>query len=216
MREAVASVSIESIPHIYNTIASAFSQYNRNTFSIPELVPMDCLASDVGLNVQTADQPLKAWLSKVTVSDSLWDLLPFMFAAGYTAPTWGGAVFNPVLEGHSNNAHLLSLAVRDLIINLKAASSSTKDEGEILARLVDFIEVSSFILLRMAKSSTKSLEKQGIVNLPSVLISLDQFVTGCPLVQRNLLEKFLPYALLRSEYSLLYELKGKMSVEPEM
>lgn len=216
MREAASSVCSEAVPHIFNTISSSFSQYNRNTFSIPELVPLDCLASDVGLEVGTADQALKSWLSKVSVTDTLWDLLPFMFAAGYTAPSWGSAVYNPVLEAHNNNAHLLSLAVYQLITNLKATSSSTKDEGEIIARLVDFIEVSSFILLRLAKSSTKTLEKQGIHNLPSVLISLDQFLTRCPLVQRNLLEKFLPYALIRSEYSVLYEAKGKTADGPEL
>jgi len=209
LHEALTLAVQEKTPFIYNTVSSSFRQYRRNTFMSPELLPVDLLAMDCGIAVGTADQALKKFLSRSigSADATLWDLLPFMFAASFTTNIWKEAQFKPVIEGHTNNAHTLARAINDLIIAFKAITSTSGDEKEIVGLLKTFVEVSSIILLRMAKSSVKQ-DKHAPVDFPSIIVFVDKFIEACPLLTSEVMESCLPYALLRNEWRSIYAQKG--------
>lgn len=115
--------------------------------------------------METADQALKRFLSKSigTADAALFDYLPYMFAVSFTTNIWKDAKYVPSIDGKigqevnsfcagdTNNAHTLAKCINDLIIAFKSITTSTGDEKEIVHLLKTFVEVSSVILLRMAR-----------------------------------------------------------------
>jgi NCK-associated protein 1 len=215
LHEAQRQVAERDIPYITTSISFAFTQYPRNTFLKPEFLEMDALALSVGLDAGTADQALKAVLSKLLGEQDkdLWQLLPFMYAAGFvSSKPWGEAIYRSAVEAYANNAHTLSLCINALLVSIKATTSVAENEREIVDLLKKFIESSACILLRHAQLPQKALEKLGIQSLPSVVIFMDKFLQESPLLTQDMLEGCMPYALLRSLYRQIYESKaGKKS-----
>jgi len=205
LHEALSLVVKEKTPSIYSIINTAFNQYGRNTFMSAELLSIDMLANECGIPLGTADQALKKFLSgSIGSADAaLWDLLPFMFAASFTTNVWKDAQWKPTIEGHTNNAHTLAMAISDLIIVFKSVTSTSGDEKEIVNLLRTFVEVSSVILLRMARANWKQ-DKHPPVDLPSIIVFVDKFIEACPLLTKEMLESCLPYALLRNEWRSIY------------
>jgi len=208
MHEALQQVVEEKVPYIYNTVKNCFREYRTNTFMSPELITIDALASDCGMNVTTADQALKKFLIKTVGSADapLWDLLPFMYAASLHSNVWREAQYNAAIEAHQNNAHTLAKTINDLIVAFKSVTITNPDEKEIVILLQRFVEVSSVLLLRLARISKQ--DKQYPINFPSTAIFMDQFIQECPLLSREALEEVLPYTLLRNEYKTLYTQSG--------
>eukprot|EP01114_Cavostelium_apophysatum_P008095 TRINITY_DN2037_c0_g1_i3.p1 TRINITY_DN2037_c0_g1~~TRINITY_DN2037_c0_g1_i3.p1 ORF type:complete len:968 (+),score=390.05 TRINITY_DN2037_c0_g1_i3:690-3593(+) len=204
LHEALGEIVELRIPYIFNTISNCFNEYRANTFMSPELLNIDALAADCGIDVGTADQALKKFLSKAIGSADapLWDLLPFMYAASLNSTIWKEATFNPVIEGHSNNAHTLAKGINSLVVAFKSITTNTPDEKEIVYLLQRFVEVSSVLLLRLARAP--KTDKHGPVDFPSMIIFMDKFIKECPLLTQESLESVLPYALLRSEYKTVY------------
>jgi len=100
----------------------------------------------------------------------LWDFLPTMFALSFLVSTyWREAVFVPSIEAHDNNVHVLVKAINDLVIHFKSLTSENNSEEEIVALLNAFVEMSSVVLMRMARSKTDKTVK----DLPSVVVFLD-------------------------------------------
>jgi len=206
LHEAVQQVLMEEVPFIFNPIHAIFNQYARNTFMFPDFLPVDSMALDLGIDPESADQPLKVMLMKA-ISDTdkkLWEYLPVMYAASFsTSSLWRDAQFRPQVEGHLNNVHTLAQTINGLIIAFTAISSATADVSNITTNLLRFLEVSSVILLRVARSR----DKHGPVDFPSVVIFMDKFVSASPLLTHDALERCLPYALMRNMYKQIYEEK---------
>lgn len=194
----------EKTPFLFSNIHTLHNQYKRNTFMQNELLPIDCLAADCGIELGSADQALKKFLAKAIGSAEapLWDMLPYMFAVSFYSSVWKEAQFKPVVDAHTNNAHTLARAINDLIIAFKAINSTTNDEKEVLTALKTFISVSSALLLRIPRTSQK--EKNLPSDFSSVIIFMDKFIESSPLLGRESLEEVLPYTLLRSHYKMVY------------
>jgi len=202
--------------YIFNTVHNCFKEYRRNTFMAPELLTIDQMAMDCGIEVGTADQALKKFLTKAIGSADapLWDLLPYMYAASINSSVWKDSQYKPVVEAYSNNIHTLAKCINDLIIAFKSITISAPDEKEIVSLLQKFVEVGSMILLRLAK--VPKTEKHGPADFPSMVIFMDKFIEECPLLPRNILENYLPYALLRTEYRICYSSTNKVLAKYEM
>jgi len=216
LHEALQQVVEEKVPYIYNTIKNCFREYRTNTFMSPELIAIDSLAADCGMNVSTADQAIKKFLVKTVGSADapLWDLLPYMYAASIYSNVWRDAQYNSAIEAHQNNAHTLAKTINNLIVAFKAITITNPDEKEIVMLLQRFVEVSSVLLLRIARISKQ--DKQYPVNFPSMVIFMDQFIQECPLLSREALESVLPYTLLRNEYKTLYTLSGMRKIAQQV
>jgi len=215
LHEALHLVVEDRVPFIFNNVSTSFNEYRRNTFMSPELLPIDMLASDCGLRVGTADQALKKFLGKAIGSADapLMDLLPFMFAAAFTSSFWREAQYKPVIEGHTNNVHTLAKSINALIVAFKSITTSNPDEKEIVKQLSSFVEVSSVLLLRMARTPVKQ-EKYAPIDFPSIIVFMDKFIQESPLLTRDSLEHCLPYSLLRSEWKGIYSARaGKATRE---
>jgi len=210
LREALRQVVEERVPFIYNTVQTGFREYRTNTFMANDLLPLDCLALDCGLDVGTADQALKKFLSKAigAADQPLWDLLPLMYAASFTSTVWKDAQFKAVIEGHLNNAHTLARCINDLIVTFRSTTTTSVDEKEIINLLRIFVEVSSVIILRMARAPAKQ-DKHGPIDYPSIVIFMDLFVEHSPLLTRDIIENCIPYSLLRNEWKSIYSRTGK-------
>jgi len=216
MFEAVEAVSQESVPFIHNVANNAFNQYKRNTFMLSELLPIDQLAHDSGIDTGTADQVLKKFLNKAIGSADapLMDLLPYLFAASFISNYWREAQYKAAFEAYQHNAHTLAKTISGLITCIKAITLGNPDEREIVNQLKLFLEVSSVILLRMARTTYKQ-EKLAPVDFPSIIVFMDIFVNESPLLNRELLESCMPYALLRNEWKSLFTVKGGKGAKNE-
>jgi NCK-associated protein 1 len=206
LHSAMETVAQSQAPYMFNVIHTAFDQYARNTFMFPEFLPTDVLAADIGVDVETADQTLKVMLRKAApeADKKLWDLLPVMYAVSFSVSTvWREAQYKPFLEGHLNNAHTLLTAIDSLITAFSAITVvGAADEATIAAQLYRYVEISAIILLRMARAKA---DKHGPVDFPSVITFLDRFVQASPMLTNDMLERCLPYALLRNMYKQIYE-----------
>lgn len=151
--------------------------------------PVDLLAVEAGIHPGLADPEVKDALVQGTYSEplsyktltnlaftdaqsdkKLWDLLPTMYALSFLVSSyWREAVFVPSIEAHDNNVHVLTKAINELIIHFKSLTSDHNSEEEIVALLNAFVEMSSVVLMRMARSKTDKTVK----DLPSVVVFLD-------------------------------------------
>lgn len=111
LQKGQAESIAENVPTIARSVQNSFSEYRRNTFMAPELLPMDLLAKDTGIPLETADQPLKRFLTKSigSADAALWDYLPYMFAASFTSNVWREAVYKPVVEGNTDSSTLCDI-----------------------------------------------------------------------------------------------------------
>ncbi|EGC34074.1 component of scar regulatory complex [Dictyostelium purpureum] len=214
MREAMKDVISENLPYIHDSVSNAFKEYNCNTFMFPEFLGVDTLALDTGLDVGIADQYLKVILRKLsTESDKrVWELLPIMFSLTFFGNIWKEAQYKATIDAHSNNVHVLSKAICDLLIAFGAINSTSGNEAEITSSLSRFLEISSVNILRMFRG--KPNEKFVPNEIQSVIVFLDKFTQQCPLLTKDSLEQFIPYSLIRNMYKDLFEHKvQKQQVE---
>jgi NCK-associated protein 1 len=205
MKSALNQVAQDEIPYIVSSVDSMFNQYPPNIFMFPDLLLSDTLALDLGLAPSTSDQALKVVLKKATTEadKKLWELLPVLYAVSFaTSSFWKDAQFRPYLEGHLNNCHSLIYTINDLITAFSSITFSSGNVEDIAALQLRFVEISSVILLRMARAKDT---KHGPVDFPSVIIFIDRFVQECPLLTEDMLERTLPYTLLRNMYKQIYE-----------
>ncbi|GAM28510.1 hypothetical protein SAMD00019534_116860 [Acytostelium subglobosum LB1] len=207
MRRSVDQNNREAVPYIQKTVETGYEEYNRNTFMFPEFLGVDALALDAGLNVGVADQYLKVFLKKICAGTDndrkLWDMLPVMFAVAFNSTQWKEAIFRPSIEGYNNNIHVLAVTISDLLIAFGAINNASANEADIVNSLHRFLEISSVHLLRMFSSHQKHLPNDPA----SVLVFLDKFTEYCPLLNKDMLEQYLPYTLIRNMYKDIYELR---------
>ncbi len=91
MQEATRRVLRRRVPVIYETVKLAYSQYAENITLAPELVGVDCLARECGINVGAADHTLIQSVRHLHTGadcDELWGLLPFAYGAAFTSKYW--------------------------------------------------------------------------------------------------------------------------------
>jgi hypothetical protein len=99
---------------------------------------------------------------------------------------------------------------------VKAITSSDSSEKEIGKELTRFVELSSVVLLRFAKLSTKEVSaKFRVASFPSMGVFLDKFLIHvASILTRDTCENLFPYAIQRSMYRELYKpLKGQDATE---
>jgi len=207
LKSALHEVAQDEIPYIVSAVDSMYNQYPPNIFMFPDLLQSDTLALDLGLASSTSDQALKVVLKKATNEQDkkLWELLPVLYACSFaTSSYWKDAQFRPYLEGHLNNCHSLIYTINDLITAFASITFASSGNVEDIAALqLRYVEISSVILLRMAR--TPQRDKHSPVDFASVIIFIDRFVQECPLLTEDMLERTLPYTLLRNMYKQIYE-----------
>ncbi len=215
LHEALGHVMQELVPFMRDAVESAFLQYARNTFMVEEYVACDILAYECGINVGTADQVLKYALKDALGSSAddvqLWSLLPTLTAASLLSKSWNEADYRAGVEGYRTNLHCMAKSLSQLIVCFKSLTSQTRNELEIQLLLEVFLEQSTVLLLRASQTDAKVLQKllggQTVTGWADTLIFLDLFLEQAPYLERQTLERILPYPLLRSMYGQVYTTK---------
>ncbi|EGG24359.1 component of SCAR regulatory complex [Cavenderia fasciculata] len=212
LRDAIRTTSQQEIPYIAGAVDTAFAEYNKNTFMFPEFLGVDTIALDAGLDVGVADQYLKLFLRKISTEadKKLWEMLPIMYAVSFQSTFWKEATYRPSLEAYTNNINVLSRCINDLLIAFGAINSTTGNEAEIVVSLQKFVEISAVLIMRLFRGKVEKTPN----DLPSVVVFLDKFVQDSPLISKDVLEQFLPYALIRNMYREIYEIKN-LAKSPE-
>ncbi len=215
LHEALGSVMKEQVPFLHSAVECAFLQYTTNTFIVEELLSCDLLAFECGIPVQTADQGLKLTLKEAigTSPDdvAVWSLLPTISAATFLSKSWQEADYRTAVAGYRTNLHCISKALISLVVSFKALTTQSCNDAEIAQLLELFVEQSSILLLRAWQLDPKVLQKTLSVqttNLVDATIFLDMFVEQAPYLERESLERVLPYALLRSYYNQVFQVCG--------
>ncbi len=94
------------------------------------------------------------------------------------------------------------------MVCFKSLTSQTRNELEIQLLLEVFLEQSTVLLLRATQTDPRNLQKllggQPIASWADTLIFLDLFLEQSPYLERQTLERILPYPLLRSMYGQVY------------
>jgi hypothetical protein len=118
LRRGLAAVAAEYVPNVQRTVGVAHTQYPENTYGSEKYQHLDLLADDLGLDLGAADPSLKNALRHLKVNEddaALWELLPFAYAAVFTAEGWKKSSYVSQLDTYSNNAHVMALAVQKLL-----------------------------------------------------------------------------------------------------
>ncbi len=206
VHEALGSVMQEQVPFLRDAVQCTFLQYARNTFMVEDYMACDILAFECGIPVGTADQTLKLALKDVVGSSSddvqLWSLLPTLTAATMLSKSWAESDYRTGVEGYRTNLHCVAKSLTELVVVFKSLTSQTRNELEIQLLLEVFLEHSTVLLLRASQTDPRNLQKltgnPPVTNWSDTLIFLDLFLEQAPYIERETLERIMPYALLRS------------------
>jgi len=200
--EGLGKVTQIRLPDVYGIAEMLHRQYPSNIFDNPAFVAVDNLAMESGLSLSICDPALRACLKPVAKANpDLWQYIPAMYAASLTSHVWQEAVYRPQIEGHLNNAHVLAAAINLTVVILLALGGGEEDESKIIQALQQHVDMAAVIVLRMP-SNPESGKKY--VSLSSVIMFLDLFIKESPFATRDMLERQMPYSLLRAVYRELY------------
>jgi len=197
LKDALHDVCCDATPYIASTIETAFKSYPRNIHTEKDLLALDLLAADYGVDVGMADQSLKAVL-KTAMADGdqkTWRLLPVLFGVMFLSPIWRDAHYIPSLDAYQNNLHLLTRVINDYILGFASLIIYPPDDKQVTPFLTQFVEIASMTLLRQTRIPVKGDKKP---DYSAIMIFLDQFIDSCPLITRDVLEQSIPYTLVRS------------------
>lgn len=217
LREALREVCRDTVPFVFNGVRNLFSQYPPNVAMEPALAPLDLAAHDVGVDVGLADHSLVLILKKFrqkTEEATVWALLPELFGCCYIANMWKESAYLIEHEAHANNVHCLATCINALISALACISVvESKNEDLDLRILMDlerFLRCSASTILHM--NAAKGSENFSGFPMPSIFVFPEIFVRESPSLSLSMLEDFMPFTLLRTNYIQMYEkqsVKGK-------
>lgn len=206
LKAALRRVSHDRVPFLSTMVASVQSACEENTSSRPALVPVDCLANDVGLDVGAADQSLKAALAqfKTTAEDvAEWDVLPHAVAAAfYDSSIWRRTTYLESVDAFASNEHLLGPAVQSLTFVFQSVvierPSGMEPQATIAQSLQSFVVSTATVLLRMKARQREN----GFKDLPlrAMLVLLEKFVESCPYMSNSTLQRVVPYEMMHAAY----------------
>jgi len=197
IKEALHDACVDTTPYIASSIETAFNCYPRMIHPESNLLALDLLACDYGVDVGMADQSLKAVL-KTAMADGdqkIWRLLPVMFGVMFLSPAWRDAHYIPSLDAYQGNLHLLARVINDFIVGFASLIIFPPDDKQVTPFMTQFVEIASMTLLRQTRIPVKGDKKPDFY---AIMIFLDQFVDSCQLITRDVLEQSIPYTLLRS------------------
>ncbi|CAM9705501.1 unnamed protein product [Ascophyllum nodosum] len=163
------------------------------------------LAGDFGLQLESEDHSLLLALEGC-IDTPIWSLLPYAFAASFSSDTWRRSEYVSRLGVFKNNEHV----VVTTILHLTKAffrgerGPGAGDREAVKGALEEYVKAASFVLLRL---KMKHHYGGGEVSSSSpgykffcMYAFLDKFVEQCPEVDRNVLEQYVPYALMHAGY----------------
>jgi hypothetical protein len=160
------------------------------------------------LRKEGVDAPCNAWV--------VCELMPYMFAACFTAPAWKGAVWMPQVQACANSAHVVLRSVVALCasLGLNAVAGDTLPEeaghgepddlllAELRRSLGGFVKCGAGVLLAMkCRPPDGSPSAYAQYPLRSMIGLMHGFPDLCAgVVEHSTLEAYLPHALAASAF----------------
>jgi len=182
-------------PFVQSTAAIAFNAVDAR-LNHEAALSLSCVGMDSGTLLHP-DLSLLATLRHLNSNSDdhrLFDFLPCAYAAIFLSDYWKRSQFIPSMDAFSNNEHTIALALNYL---LQAFHAREGNRTIIQKSAENYIEASAFVLLRM-----RSNERTEYRDFPlrSMFAMLEQFVYYCPDIDRGVLERYVPYAVLHASY----------------
>jgi len=173
-----------SSPHESSLVAELACAAGYSSRVDPAL--LNTLRQTPGAKIETEDEYLASCLLMVFVAVSIPKLAKS-----------DSSMYQPQLEGHTNNIHCLAHAVNQLLGCLFSLGGHDDTED----RLKEFLALASSSLLRLGQEASPQETK----NRESVYILLHQIVQASPFLSMDLLESCFPYSLLRNAYHSVHK-----------
>lgn len=205
------SVMKETAPFMHNVISLAH-QHMQSTRSIidTDQEAFGIMLRDAGVKSDVGDSALRRILKSFIVSDrdrELWNYLPELFGIVFVSHQWTSCQYDINLQGHTNNAHCMALAISNLLVGFQtfqAPSAIKKTPQDIEAKVVKvfhrFVDCASYSMLHMAASRNYQSSIQ------SIMVFLEAAVHASNnRVDMAYLEECFPFTLIRYSFISLYQ-----------
>ena len=193
LHRATGKVQSETVPLINSALglaAGSISHDAEGGGEVPELVS---LARSSGISVGALDPSLELSLAHLARAQDKqnWSLLPYAFAAAFVlGDTWRTTQYVPALDVLSQGEHVMVMSMSALSTALLGVEG-----GRVAAE--QFLKSGSGVLFRM-KSEDK--EKYSQFPIRAMFTLMEKFVNYSEVVDRSVLEKYLPYTILHAAY----------------
>jgi Membrane-associated apoptosis protein len=194
--QALAEVCATSMPGLQSVIAAACAMLNdaaaptgSGLSTATDLDPFETLADHVGLSLQGTDHSLSLALAGSVLDASLWDALPYAYAAAFAADHWKRCRYASSLDSFAGGEQSLVPAIMGLFRVLLP--------GKADVALRTYVDCAARTVLRMKQGRRLQYKEWCFAGM---LVYLDKFVQGCSAVDRSALESLIPYSLVHAAY----------------
>ncbi|CAM9640995.1 unnamed protein product, partial [Phaeothamnion confervicola] len=194
LRRALGDVCQSSTPWLHDAMSIAVRHADEaeavgggGERVAADLEGFKSLAEDFGLTLASGDYSLAVVLAGPLADDKLRELLPHAFAAAFAAESWKKAEYVSRLDGFAGNEHMTIVAILDLF------GCFYREPGAVSSALREYLRASSFTVLRMKMFRCQLRFKDYRFN--GMTTFLDKLVEQCPLLDRSVIEGFIPYSL---------------------
>ncbi len=136
----------------------------------------------------------------------LFSLLPYAYGASFISSFWNrNSSYVPSLDAFTSNQHCIALTISRMLMSYSGISIPASTDPSVMSAITRkafrdaadvFLEISSNVILhmKMKESEFASYPIRGMACI------LELFTKLCPLVDRSMLEIYLPYAFLHTCY----------------
>uniref|UniRef100_A0A7S1XR57 CYRIA/CYRIB Rac1 binding domain-containing protein n=1 Tax=Phaeomonas parva TaxID=124430 RepID=A0A7S1XR57_9STRA len=214
LHDALAKVQSERVPFLSETVRVARESVLDTFADVTELVPLDNLAQDCGIESPLSDARLRHAIQHISsaATPDVWTLLPYAWASCLLCPQWSQTRFIAGLDIFTGNEHVIAVTIRKLVICMQPPRDVNTVNPTVLQEAFrSYMKVASFVLLRMKMFDTSDF---AAYPLRAMTLLLEKFVGECPFLERSMLEAYMPYAILHNAYMDISLRKQRASDTP--
>mmetsp|Transcript_42137 Transcript_42137/g.68411 ORF Transcript_42137/g.68411 Transcript_42137/m.68411 type:complete len:1142 (-) Transcript_42137:119-3544(-) len=198
LKTAQRAVQENDIPFVSRIIELVMRRIDKDGKITPGQTLCNVL-TDSGVEDPMYDQGLKAVFQRGFSSGVVLSHFPKMFACLFMSEMWKSTRFQPEAEAFSTGVESVITTIQTVIPAI--CSSREKSMG----MLRDFVTLSAHALLHMnSKAEANSRAMRGY-HIPSMMIFMSQFMETCKGMSMDILERCLPFTLMRTKIIEIYE-----------
>jgi len=181
-----------SVPLVHSALSLAASSISHEASGGGNAPSLISLARSSGIDVGYLDPSLTSSLSHLASKDMrIWGLLPFAYASSFvTSDNWTKCTYIPADDVHANGEHVIMACISGLCCTMLGTQEKAKNA------CVEFLRSSSSVLFRMKADE----EAYSAFPLRAMFVLMEKFTEVCPLIDRSVLESYMPYTILHAAY----------------
>ena len=194
LHRATGVAQTDSVPLIQSTLSLATESISHDEAGGARTPALMSLARSCGIEVGGLDPSLRSSLENLGTGEkqkSIWRLLPYAYAAAFAnSESWKACNYISGADVMSGGEHVTMECISSLCVNLLGLEGGKEAS-------VDFLRTSCSILFMM-----KGQESGRYSSFPirAMFVLMEKFIDVSPVVDRHVLEKYMPYTILHAAY----------------